>query len=219
MLQVKKLFILTFILINWLSGKAFQPIDSDQSTKYHIFYLHGRILEIQGKTASHPEYGTYNFDEIISKLTIPGAKVYAEVRKNNTVAETYALNVSKKIDSLIKIGIVPEHISVIGASKGAIIASHISHINKNPINYIFLAGNNKHQEQENNWSFHGQVLSIYEVSDTIAGRNYDYWEHRKRPTAKLKQIKLHTGLSHGFIYKPLPEWMEPTLKWIRTQSL
>ena len=51
----------------------------------------------------------------------------------------------------------PENITVIGASKGAIIASNISNINKNPINYVLLAGNNDYQEEHNNWLFHVTV--------------------------------------------------------------
>jgi hypothetical protein len=26
-------------------------------------------------------------------------------------------------------------------------------------------------------------------------------------------VVLHTGLGHGFLYEPLPEWMQPTLEW------
>jgi hypothetical protein len=30
-----------------------------------------------------------------------------------------------------------------------------------------------------------------------------------------KEIELNTGLKHGYIYKPLPEWMNPAIKWAK----
>jgi len=71
----------------------------------------------------------------------------------------------------------------------------------------------------NEWKFHGQVLCIYDLSDTIAGKNYDYWENKENFTTKFEQIELKTNLGHDFIYKPLSVWVEPTQKWILNQSL
>ena len=28
-----------------------------------------------------------------------------------------------------------------------------------------------------------------------------------------KEIELNTGLKHGFLYKPLAEWVEPVVRW------
>ena len=35
-----------------------------QNNKKYIYYLHGRIIEIQGKNAISEEYGKYEFDSI-----------------------------------------------------------------------------------------------------------------------------------------------------------
>lgn len=207
------MFILSFMVL-FVSCKM-----SSQTESKYIYYLHGRIIEIQGKDAISDEYGKYEFDSIVNSLSDLGHNVIAEVRTENVGYIEYANKVSSEIDSLVKLGIKPINITVIGASKGAIIASNISNINQNPINYVFLAGNNKYQEENNNWKFHGQVLCIYDLSDSIAGGNYDYWKNNENFTTKFEQIEIKTNLGHGFLYKPLEEWIEPTKKWIMYQSL
>jgi dienelactone hydrolase len=190
-----------------------------QSQKKYIYYLHGRIIEMQGKDAVSEDYGSYEFDNIFKALSDKEHIVIAEIRTKNVDYLEYAKKVSKEIDSLVKLGVVPKDITVVGASKGAIIASTISNINPNPINYVFLAGNNKYQEENNDWKFHGQVLCIYDKSDSIAGGNYDYWKNKENYTTKFEQIELNTNLGHGFLYKPLDIWIEPTRKWIENQNL
>jgi len=158
-------------------------------------------------------------DSIISSLKVENAIVHFEIRTSNVDAKMYAIKISKQIDSLIKLDVNPIDITVIGASKGAIIASTISSLNSNAINYVFLAGNNDYQEINNDWKFHGQVLCIYDSSDDIAGKNYDYWKSKENYTTKFEQIELKTNLGHGFLYKPLNVWIEPTKNWIFKQRL
>ncbi|MCB9034672.1 MAG: hypothetical protein H6553_12600 [Chitinophagales bacterium] len=85
--------------------------------------------------------------------------------------------------------------------------------------YILLAGNNDFQELNNDWKFHGQVLCFYDDSDTIAGKNYDYWKNKPNYTTKFEQIKIDKNLGHGFLYQPYKEWIEPSKKWILYQEL
>lgn len=189
------------------------------SKKKYIYYLHGIIIEIQGKDAISEEYGKYEFDNIVAALSDSTHVVIAEVRTENIDYLKYANKLSKAIDSLVNLGVNSKDITVVGASKGAIIASNVSSINQNPINYVFLAGNNEYQETNNDWKFHGQVLCIYDLSDHIAGKNYDYWKNSENYTTKFEQLELKTGLGHGFLYKPLDVWIEPTKEWIASQRL
>lgn len=214
-LKVKKLYLISGILFTLLIACS----TSVQNKKKYVYYLHGRIIEIQGKDAVSPEYGKYEFDSIVMALSAREQIVIAEVRTENVDYLDYSNKVSTEIDSLINMGVKPIDITIIGASKGAIIASHISNINLNPINYVLLAGNNEYQEKNNNWKFHGQVLCFYDLSDSIAGSNYDYWKNKDNYTTKFEQIELKTHLGHGFLYKPLNDWIEPTRKWISTQEL
>lgn len=190
-----------------------------QNQKKYVYYLHGRIIEIQGKNAVSDEFGKYEFDNIVEALKVENSEVIAEIRKENVGHLEYANKVSKQIDSLINLGTNPKNITVIGASKGAIIASNISNINSNPINYVLMAGNNDYQEDHNDWKFHGQILCLYDDSDSIAGKNYDYWKNKPNFTTKFEQIKVDKKLGHGFLYKPYKEWVDPTKKWILYQEL
>lgn len=190
----------------------------EQSTR-HIIYLHGRIVELQGKAAYSEEYGKYELDSILATLTEPNTKVYCELRPENTEVTAYAQKLSRMIDSMIHAGIAPEAISVIGASKGALIAATTSSINPQPVNYVLMGGNNSTIEQQNDWHFHGRVLCIYDPSDTIAGKNYAYWESRSSEIKAFRQIELSEKLGHGFLYRPLPSWTVPALKWARNESL
>jgi hypothetical protein len=60
-------------------------------------------------------------------------------------------------------------------------------------------------------NLHGNVLSIYESSD-VAGTCDSYF-HDATGLQDHEEIALHTGLAHGFIYRPLREWVEPTTRW------
>jgi hypothetical protein len=213
---MKKILLLFIILTVQFSCKSKY---SETNNQRQIFYIHGRIIEQQGKDAYSEEFGKYEFDSIISALQFDKSIVHYEVRKENVEPKEYAVKISKQIDSLIHSGFKPTNITVIGASKGAIIASNVSDLNSNPINYVFLAGNNEYQEMNNNWKFHGQVLCIYDLSDGIAGKNYDYWKNNGNYATKFEQLELKTDLGHGFLYKPLIAWLEPTKKWILEQSL
>lgn len=212
--KMKNSYLIFGVFLTLLIGCA----TNGQNNKKYIYYLHGRIIEIQGKNAISEEYGKYEFDSIVMALQNKDHIVIAEVRSENVDYIDYANKVSKEIDSLVIMGVKPTNITLIGASKGAIIASYVSDINLNPVNYVLLAGNNAYQEKTNDWKFHGQVLCFYDRSDTIAGGNYDYWKNRKNYTNKFEQIELKTHLGHGFLYKPLKEWIEPTRKWILNQE-
>ncbi|PRD46140.1 hypothetical protein C5745_17110 [Sphingobacterium haloxyli] len=196
-----------------------QKASAQLSAQKHIVYLHGKIIEDQGREAISEAFGKYELDSILAAFKAINAVVYCEIRNTNADPKRYAKRVSKQIDSLIAIGVRPKNITIVGASKGAIIASHISSFNTHLINYVFLAGNNAYQEQNNNWKFHGQVLSIFDASDDIAGKSYQYWKDKDNYTTTFEEIELNTGLGHGFLYKPLTEWMEPTKKWIAKQKL
>jgi len=62
----------------------------------------------------------------------------------------------------------------------------------------------------------GHVLSIREASDETT-RDCPPWKEGLVPGAGLdaREIVVDTGLSHGFLYRPLPAWMNPVMEWAR----
>jgi len=180
----------------------------------HLFYLHGRIIELQGINAVSPQFGPYEYERIIDSLYSLADHIHAEVRTDTTNFYAFCVQVSQQIDRLINEGIAPTNITVVGASKGAVMAMQISNDNPQPINYVLLAANNDYIEQANNWSLHGRILGIYEASDQLAGKDYQYWIDRSEEALVFEQLQLQTGLGHGFLYQQMTEWLQPLKSWL-----
>lgn len=185
-----------------------------QESMKHIFYLHGMIIEVQGIKAVSPQFGPYEYTTIVDSLKATGAKVHAEVRTEKTDFNEFGKKVSKQIDDLIAKGVVPSDITVIGASKGGMIAMYISDMNLNKVNYVLLGSSSEFTRKTFDWNLHGNILGIYEKSDTVAGDNYQYWIDKSTNASKFEQLQINTGLGHGFLYTPNKAWLKPMKEWM-----
>ncbi len=122
------------------------------------------------------------------------------------------------MDSLVEeVKCRPENISITGASKGSVMAMRVSDINQYQINYVLLGANNNYIEENYNWYLKGRILGIYEKSDSLAGKDYQFWIDRSKGAQEFMQLEIDTGLNHGFIYNPINEWIEPTTEWIENK--
>ena len=181
----------------------------------HIFYLHGRIIEEQGRRPTHPEFGTYEYDEILRQLGGEGRVVVSEARPRNTDPDAYADKVAKQIEELLAKGVPGRRITVIGASKGALITMLVSTRVRSPqVGYVILANCNDWVRENHRIDLHGEVLSIYEASDSVGGTCEPIFRQSKE-LGRHREIRLETGLRHGFLYRPMKEWIEPALDWSR----
>lgn len=182
----------------------------------HVFYLHGRIVELQGAKAYHNEYGAYHYQAIIDSLKKAGFVVHSEMRPASTDANHYAEKVKSEIDSLLALKVKASDITVIGASKGAMIAMLTSALCKNKeLNFVVMAGCSPDLSIDlPSLEFYGNVLSIYEKSDVI-GSSCELLKKKSPHLKNYRELVLNTGLKHGFIYRPLAAWMEPACAWAR----
>ena len=185
--------------------------------QHYLFYLHGKIMEDQGVHAMDTlnGYGVYEYENILNTFRGKNFTVLSEVREKNTNPVDYAHKIVNQIDSLIKMGTEPGNITVVGASKGAVISMLVSSYLKNEnVNFVFLAGcNNDLLKQFAEIKFCGNILSIYERTDDIGHSCMEFKKRTALTIPHYKEIEINTGLKHGFLYKPLPEWINPTLKW------
>lgn len=204
-----------------LSAMIFNGSARGQSvTKKYVFYLHGRIVEVQGANAVSEQYGKYEYENILDALRGKNIVVISEVRPADTKIKPYAKKVVREIDSLLRRGIPPGNITVIGASKGALIAMQVSTDLKNKaVNYVFIAGSFKSLEKQFDFNLYGNILGIYEKSDPVAGRSYRPLINRSSGVSKFREIELNTGLGHGIVFKPLEEWVTPAKEWINVRIL
>jgi len=183
----------------------------------YIFFLHNRFLEEAGIDDLHPEYGKCEYREIIKAFEKEGFTVISEIRKKNTDGDDYAEKVKKQIDDLMKKGVEPSDITVVGTSKGAYIAWVVSSLMKNKdMNFVVLGICSRSMLANNpGLDFCGNVLSIYERSDELGQSCASFRELSKCTIPHYKEIELNTGLKHGFLYKASPGWINPAIEWAR----
>lgn len=180
-----------------------------------IFFLHNRFLEEHELHELHPEFGRTEYSEIIAEFEKSGLRVISEKRNGNVNAREYAVGIVAQIDSLIKTGIEPKNITVAGTSKGGYIAQYVSTLANNPdLNFVFIASfRDGDIDTIPEINYCGNILTIYEKSDSFG---VSALERKNTSTCQIthyKEIELNTGMGHGFLFKPLKEWIEPTVKW------
>jgi hypothetical protein len=189
-------------------------LHADDSPEIYIYYLHGRIIEEQGRTPTHSKFGLYNYPAIIEALGSRGATVISEARPPGTRAGKYAEKTVAEIEKLVSDGVSPGQIVVIGFSKGGNIAIRVSNLIKNPeIRYVLLATCAEWLVANEEVNFTGHLLSIFETSDDLAKSCKDFSE-RGDEVVSYQEITLSTGKGHGAFYLPNPLWVTPVLDWV-----
>ena len=180
-----------------------------------IFFLHNRFLEEHELDELHPEFGRAAYLEIINEFKKSGFKVISEKRNGNVSVRTYAEIIKIQIDSLLNCGISSNNITVVGTSKGGYIAQYVSTLSNNPeLNFVFI-GSFRESDMESlpDINYCGNILNIYERTDSLGVSAIERKKSSSCEIVHFKEIELNTGLGHGFLFKPLCAWIEPTLKW------
>ena len=193
------------------------PDDVDSEARY-LFYLHGRIIEEQGERPTHPEFGIYKYREILEVLAVSGLVVISEARPAGTDAAAYARQVVAQVTALLESGVPPEHITVVGFSKGGGIAILASSLLANDrLNFVFMASCGPWYENRLEIKPRGRLLGLREASDDLAGP-CDVLFARSPATADGAEIVLELGGGHGAFYRPHPEWIDPVVEWTLTSE-
>ncbi len=197
------------------SISSYVPKSIVKSDKY-LFYLHGGVVTVLGNNAinqSMPEWGPYEYLNILDSLQIRGFNVITENRKEGIEDSMYVGKITKQIDTLFKAGVKPKNILIIGASAGSVITINVSSkLKNNQMKYVIMGGCWPDTYKDYlNIELYGHFLSIIETTDPH-GTCYKIFEGRSF-LKSYKEITLNTGLSHGFIYKGHKEWIDPIVKW------
>lgn len=183
----------------------------------YIFFLHNRFLEEHSLDELHPEFGRTQYKEILAAFKNSGFKVISEKRNGNVNARQYALQVVSQIDSLMLKGTDPEKITIVGTSKGGYIAQYVSTFANNPkLNFVFVASyRDSDIEEIPEINYCGNILTIYETSDPFGVSAMQRKETSNCSIKHFKEVELNTGLGHGFLFKPLKQWIAPTIQWAK----
>ncbi|MDH5206105.1 MAG: hypothetical protein OEW36_10640 [Hylemonella sp.] len=185
------------------------PSEPDKSGKY-IIYLHGSAEETEGATDK--------YQAAVEAIAQGSAIVLSEVR-GETDPGTYALKLKQQVDSLVSKGVPPEHITIGGYSKGAVIALAAAGAIRNPkVNYVLLAGCSKFLNEKygvDPTKAVGRILSIYDVADDKFGS----CDGIIRATDGLffKEAKLESGKGHQVFRIPKKKfiklWRDLLIDW------
>lgn len=162
---------------------------------------------------SVPEWGPYEYLNILDSLRSRGFNVISENRKEGVDDTVYVNRIALQMDTLLKAGVQPANLLMVGASAGAFIVIPVSAKLKNAaIKYVIIGACRANTYKDYlPLELHGHFLSIIESSDPH-GTCSAIFEGRRQHSS-YQEITLHTGLSHGFIYKGHKEWIDPILHW------
>ena len=197
--------------------------DSIDPAKPYMFYLHGKILEDQGIPAVSPEFGEYEYFEILETLAGLGSVVISEQRPKDTDSVRYARKISAQITALLDAGVPAKDITVVGASKGAGIVIYVSHfLDNEDINYVIMGICHPNIVEELVGAevyLSGNVLSIYDSSDDYAGSCQELFSASDgKGISRYDEVVLDIGTGHGILYQPLDEWILPAVQWAKNNS-
>jgi hypothetical protein len=191
------------------------PREAAADPARYLFYLHGRIIEDQGPQGISPVHGRYDYPGILAAFRTRGFEVISEVRPANTEVGAYADRVVREVEGLIARGVDPSRITIVGASKGAVIASLVStRLRRASVRYVLLANCNEWLIRTHDPHLSGEVLSIYEASDDV-GSSCRPLAARSPALRRFAEVRLETGLGHGMVYRPLEAWVRPASDWAR----
>ncbi|MBI1745851.1 MAG: alpha/beta hydrolase [Acidobacteria bacterium] len=180
----------------------------------YVIYLHGRIIEDQGRRPTHPTWGVYEYQKILDALATGGTTVISEQRPPMTDMDQFAAHVADQVRQLLHAGVRPERISVVGFSKGGGIATRASALLENPrVNFVLLAACGDGDFRGVNRRVWGRILSVYEASDED-GRSCAELFAKAGATGTRSEIRINRGERHGTFFRPHVEWLDPLRRWV-----
>jgi len=192
----------------------------------HLLYLHGRIIqEQQIARPQSPKYGYYELEKILDTFRDRGFVVSGDIRPKSASVSDAADRVVEQVRRLLASGVPADHVTVVGASMGAAIALLAAARLQNPgvrfgILGACLSESVRAFVAEEGKTLSGNMLAIREASDDLTEPCPAWTADAASATAPapatalvVREIVLETGLGHGFLYRPLPEWVNPVVEW------
>jgi hypothetical protein len=187
-------------------------------TAFYLFYLHGGVVTVKGDNAINdpvPQFGPYQYSRILDTLRAHGFYVISERRLLGVDDSVYTNKIVLQVDTLLKANVPVRNILLVGASAGSNIVLLVSGSLKIlQMKYVIMGGCGPDiYKYYLDIPITGRFLSIIESSDSHAtcAKIFD----NRTQVKDFHEIKLETGLDHGFIYKPFAAWVDPVVQWFQ----
>jgi hypothetical protein len=189
------------------------PTNPDPKSRY-LLYLPGYIVEAGNTRPTSPKFGVYEYSKILETFSRSGFVVISEARKKTSDIEPGAVKVAGQVRQLLSAGVPPQQITVVGASQGSWIAMLASTYLKNRnVHFVLIAACSAEEGFLKLINLHGKVLSIYEKSDLA--QSCQSYRTDATGITEWKEVEVDTSLKHGFLFRPMKEWTEPTIAWAK----
>ena len=210
--------VFSFISLPSFAGQLLTefPEKIDPKAKY-VFYSHGFIVEGTNPTPKHPKFGIYQFPDIKEALAASDFNLIAYHRPAKTNPQQFAIKLADDVRKLIAGGVDASQITLLGFSRGgAITAFASSNLSMEKLNTIMMASCGGWIKNRPEVKLAGNVLSIYETSDSFG--TCKTLIDRSEKVKSFKEIAITTGKQHGAFFTPRKEWLEPVLEWINSDK-
>lgn len=189
----------------------------------YLFYLHGRIIEDKGIRPTHPKFGVYEYEQILRAFADSGFTVISEARSSGTEIDRYAQKLVRQIRTLLEHDVSGRHISVVGFSKGAVIALRANTLlGDERVSFVILAGCSQGVLGKLDLRLAGRVFSLFDTSDNLAGSCGSIFREGKVGLAHHERelhVESRPGFGHGVFYRPQNVWLSPVVHWIKQDGL
>jgi len=186
----------------------------------HLIYLHGRIVQDQQSARpKHPEWGYYELEQILATLRERGFVVTGEIRPKNATLDQSAARVAGQVRRLRAAGVPLARITLLGGSMGGAIALRTALVLQERDLRVAVLGaclslTVPDLVKEYGRAPAGRMLVIRDTSDETSEPCPAWKDDPARyPLLRAREVVIATGQSHGFLYRPLPEWVEPFVEW------
>jgi len=192
--------------------------DTIDSAARYLFYIHGRIIEEKGERPTHPRFGVYEYRKILETFADLGFVVISEVRPSAADVPMWGERVAGQVRRLVGGGVPPEHITVVGFSKGGVIAIFASSkLADDRVNFVFMGACGPWIDGQTDLVPRGRLLALRESSDNLVGSCSRLFA-RGGDGGERREVVTDLGGGHGAYYRPHPEWVEEIVNWATTQD-
>ena len=180
----------------------------------YVIYSHGLIAEGDDPRPISPRFGQYDIPGIKQALFKEGGfNLIAYQRPKNADFGDYVETLKSWVKRLLDAGVRPDHISLVGFSRGAQATAYASSdLSARGINTALLGiCSDGDVKRDPPLILGGNLLSIYESSDeagtcaALAARSH---------LASFEEVAISTGKKHGAFFQPVPDWVQPLKSWI-----
>ena len=114
---------------------------------------------------------------------------------------------------LIGAGVPPENITVVGFSKGGVIAILTSSVLADDrVNFVFIAACGRWLDEMPNLAPRGRLLALREASDEMIGPCEGLLALAEGEGERRETV-VELGGGHGAFYRPQVEWVELVVSW------